>query len=158
MKFVETYNINIDTQGVWSTGFNTCMFLCIKTNKSMIGWHYGADNMNGLNMQRVKCILDTIPCVNEAFLIPGVDRNDDLSLKKDCKTMQYFPHMDPNASRDWFLSFIGQYKWAGDIQIKPVIKHYKEFVYVTRNHETPIIKRDDILFNIGCCFDAEKDT
>lgn len=158
MKFVETYNINIDTHGVWSTGFNTCMFLCIKTTNSMIGWHYGANNMNGLNMQRVKCVLDTILCVDEALLIPGVDRNDDLSLKKDCKTMQYFPHMDPNASRDWFLSFIGQYKWARDIQIKPVIKHYKEFVYVTRDHETPIIERNDMLFDKGCCFDAEKDT
>ena len=57
MKFVDTYNINVDNKdGIFTMGLSTCMFLCIKTTKSIIGWHYGAENMNELNMKRINCL------------------------------------------------------------------------------------------------------
>jgi hypothetical protein len=61
MKFVDTYNINIgDNNGIFTMGLSTCIFLFIKTTKSIIGWHFGEKNMKGLNMERINCLLNTI--------------------------------------------------------------------------------------------------
>ena len=74
MKFVDTYNINVDNKdGIFTMGLSTCMFM-YKTTKSIIGWHFGAENMNGLNIKRIKCLLNTIKDddVIKVYLVPGV--------------------------------------------------------------------------------------
>ena len=81
MRFVHTYNINInDKRGVYTMGLSTCMFLCIKPTNSTIGWHFGAENMIGYNMDRITSVLDIIKPedVLKVYLIPGVDRDNNL--------------------------------------------------------------------------------
>ena len=85
MKLVNTYDIDIVGNGEITTmGLSTCMCLCIITKHGIIMWHYGILNKtNGLNMKRVSTLLNTIKNedVIHVYLIPGIDRNKDLSLK-----------------------------------------------------------------------------
>jgi hypothetical protein len=157
MKFVDTYNINIgDNNGIFTMGLSTCMFLCIKTTKSIIGWHFGEKNMKGLNMERINCLLNTIKekDVIKVFLVPGIDRDNSLAIKKDCRTMKYRLNTNPIKSRDWFLNFIKSYKWSNKLKILEHVKHYKEIVVFNGNGYN--YGRDDVYFDKMCKHNAEK--
>ena len=45
--FCEMGNIQVHPTHVWTTGLNTCIFMCIKTTKCYIGWHFNASNITG---------------------------------------------------------------------------------------------------------------
>ena len=156
MKFVNTYDINIDNIGVWTMGLSTCMFIGIKTTKSFIGWHYGAENMYGLNMKRILCLLKTIKDedVLRVYLIPGADRDKDLSLTKDCRTMKYRPNTIPTESRDWLFNFMRIYNWWDKLETLEPVEDYKEIVKINRiGYEHG---RNDELHDMMCIQDAEK--
>ena len=109
MKAVYTGDINIDADGVWTTGLSTCMFLCIQTSDAYVGWHFADANTNGDNMRRVHAILRTLKEVQHIFLVPGVDRDENYALKAACRTMRYRPGTDPHKSRDFFLQVLRSY-------------------------------------------------
>ena len=157
MKFVDTYNINVDNKdGIFTMGLSTCMFLCIKTTKSIIGWHYGAENMNELNMKRINCLLKTIKDddVIKVYLVPGVDRDKNLIIKKDCRTMKYRQNTNPTESRDWFFNFLKIFKWSEKLEVLEHVKHYKEIVIFNRDGYN--YGRDDVYFDKMCNQDADK--
>ena len=112
-------------------------------------------------MSRVKCLLDTIQLLDviKVFLVPGVDRNKDLSLKADCRTMVYRPGTNPERSRNWFMAFIQSYRWSQSLEILPPVNHYKELVVFEKDETKQYActyGRDDDFFDSVCIVDAEK--
>ena len=164
MKLVNTYDIDIVGNGEITTmGLSTCMCLCIITKHGIIMWHYGILNKtNGLNMKRVSTLLNTIKNedVIHVYLIPGIDRNKDLSLKSNCRTMLYRPNTNPTESRDWFLSFMEKYPWFTNLQVLNNVEHFKEFVIFHKNGNEYGYKygRDESLFDSLCIIDSEQMT
>ncbi len=155
MRFVHTYNINInDKRGVYTMGLSTCMFLCIKTTNSTIGWHFGAENMIGYNMDRITSVLDIIKPedVLKVYLIPGVDRDNNLCIKSDCRTSKHRPDLNPSKSRDWFFNLVNSYDWSDKMTIQPSVGHYKTIV--TFDGE-PRCQRNDAFHDSMCVQDAE---
>lgn len=152
MKFVDTYDVNIG-DSVWTMGLSTCMFLCLHTKTAIIGWHFGAENMNGHNMKRVSCLLHSATTVTKAYLVPGIDREKDLSLKQTSRTMRYRPGTIPTQSRDWLLHFLAQFAWFRQLQILNPVQHYKEIV--TFDSVGCKYTRDDALFDKMCIQDAD---
>lgn len=151
MKFVHTYDVNIGNS-VWTMGLSTCMFLCLQTKTAIIGWHFGAENMIGLNMNRVSCLLHSATDVTKVYLVPGIDREKDLSLKRTSRTMQYRPGTIPTRSRDWLLHFLTQFAWSSQLQILKPVQHYKEIV--TFGSEGCKYTRNDAIFDNMCIQDA----
>ena len=162
MKLVDSADIGIIGKGkIFTMGLSTCMCFVVITLKAVIMWHFSSQNINGVNMARVKCLLDTIqsPDVIKVFLVPGVDRNQDLSLKADCRTMVYRPATNPERSRNWFMAFIQSYHWAKGLEILPPVNHYKELVVFERDETKQYAYtygRDDDFFDSICIVDAEK--
>jgi len=157
MQFVHTYDIGIVADGNIATmGLSTCMCLCIITKRGVILWHYGATNIRGVNMNRITALLNTIKTedIIRVYLVPGVDRNKDLSLKTDCRTMQYRPNTNPYESRDWLFSFLQKYTWNKKLEVINHVKHFKEIVVF--NKEGVKYGRDDTFFDRMCVCNAEK--
>jgi len=153
-RAVFTGDIAIDTDAVYTCGMNTCMFLCISTKKYVIGWHFSWENTQGLNMLRVRHLLDTVKDVQNVCLIPGADRQIDLSLNPECRTMREHPNVDPQFSAEYFIDFISQYEWADNVRVCWPINHYKEFVRFDRKDGRPCIARNDEAFDKMCYYDA----
>lgn len=126
-------------------------------------WHFSSENINGDNIAKVKCLLNTIKKsdVIKVFLIPGIDRNKDLSLKSDCRTMIYRPDTNPEYSRNWLMTFIESYSWSKSLEILPNVNHYKELIIFEKDETRKInfnytYGRDDEFFDSMCTLDAEK--
>jgi hypothetical protein len=151
-----TGDINVDPDGVWTTGLNTCIFLCIETSNGYIGWHFSSENADGLNMRRVHAILSTITGVKHAYIVPGVDRNEDMSLKATSRTMRLKPHIDPYKSRDFFLGVLRHYSLLDVARQSTGLNHYKQFVFFGKEYRAPAFGRDDAAFDSGCVRDGEK--
>ena len=164
MKFVNSADIDIIGEGkIFTMGLSTCMCFVVITKKCIIMWHFSSQNINGDNMVRVKVLLNTIKSedVEKVFLVPGIDRNKDLSLKADCRTMIYRPNTNPEYSRNWFMDFIKSYSWAKNLEILPSVKHYKELIIFKKNNTKKInfsyiYKRNDKIHDSMCLLDAEK--
>ena len=161
MKIVHAYNIDIIGNGkIFTMGLSTCMCLCVVTKKGIIMWHYGIPNTTGLNMNRVSSLLNTIQNkdVIRVYIIPGIDRNTDLSLKTNCRTMLYRPNTNPTESRDWFMSFMAKYPWFSRLELLERVAHYKELVifHKTDKEHGYNYGRDDVFFDSLCVLDAEQ--
>lgn len=152
MAFVHTYDVHIG-KSVWTMGLSTCIFVCIRTENAVIGWHFGAENMKGVNMNRISCLLHLQTNIKEVYLIPGVDRQNDLTLKQSSRTMRYRPDTDPAASRDWLFTYLASFSWSNQIKILAPPRHYKEIVIVSL--DSILYKRNDAVFNAMCIEDAE---
>jgi len=155
-SFCEMGNIQIHKKEIWTTGLNTCIFLCIKTKKCYIGWHFNYCNTRGVNMNRIKFILDSIKKNEfiEGYIIPGEDRNKDLSLKPNCKTMKMNKQTNPFESRNYFLYILKKYKWYKKISHKNPVKSYKHFIMLDKDGLKKA--QNDNLFNENCILDAGK--
>lgn len=162
MKLVNTADIGIIGKGkIFTMGLSTCMCFVVITKKCIIMWHFSSQNVNGVNMVRVKSLLDTIKLsdVIKVFLVPGVDRNKDLSLKFDCRTMMYRPNTNPEQSRNWFMNFIQSYSWTTNLEILQHVDHYKELVVFEMDESKRYgytYGRDDNFFDNMCILDADK--
>jgi|LakMenE18May11ns_1017448.scaffolds.fasta_scaffold9188949_1 hypothetical protein len=164
MKLVHSADIGIISEGkIFTMGLSTCMCFVVITKKCIIMWHFSSQNINGVNMARVKGLLDTIklPDIIKVFLVPGIDRNEDLSLKADCRTMVYRPDTNPEHSRNWFMAFIQSYSWAKSLEILPHVNHYKELVIFEKDETKKInfaytYGRNDDFHDSMCILDAEK--
>ena len=158
---IPTGDIGIDRDKIWTTGLNTCIFLCIRTETSYIGWHFSSDCMGyGLNMARVKAVLDTIKNVINVFIVKGDDRDDELKLKPNSRTLQYRPELRNNTtqSRDFLLNFLNKYSWFKEAVIEKGVGNYKEFVLFGKGLPKPIYIRNDKLFDDICIVDGGKMT
>jgi hypothetical protein len=159
MRFVNTYDVNIsansDTSGIWTMGLSTCTFLCIKTKKTIIGWHFGADNMTGLNMMRINCLLNSIhdKDVLRVYLVPGIDRDEELAIKKTSRTVKYRPDTVLTRSRDWLLNYIKIFNWSYKLEVLGHVHHRKELVVFNRQGYT--YGRNDDFHDKLCIQDAE---
>ena len=164
MKLVHAFDIDMVGNGeIVTMGLSTCMCLCVVTNKGIIMWHYGILNKTkGMNMNRVSALLNTIQDkdVIRVYLVPGIDRNADLSLKPDSRTMMHRPNTDPTASRNWFVSFMAKYPWFSRVQVLEHVAHYKELVvfHKTDKQHGYNYGRDDAFFDRLCVLDAEQMT
>jgi len=155
---VPTGDVAIDNDAVWTCGMNTCMFLCVQTKNAVVGWHFSWENTQGFNMRRVKALLNTVKDVQHAYLVPGADRQRDLSLKPECRTMRLHTHVDPTASFRFFADFIRQYPWHDKIIVTSPLQHYKIFVQYSKRLSRPTFARDDAAFDKICYVDGEKQT
>jgi hypothetical protein len=108
--------------------------------------------MNGHNMKRVSCLLHSATTVTKGYLVPGIDREKDLSLKRTSRTMRHRPGTIPTQSRDWLLHVLAQFAWFSQVQILNPVQHYK--VIVTFDSEGCKYTRDDALFDKMCIQDA----
>ena len=161
MKFVHAYNIDMVGNGkIFTMGLSTCMCLCVVTKNGIIMWHYGIPNTTGLNMKRVSALFNTIQNkdVIRVYMVPGTDRNTDLSLKANCRTMLYRPNTNPTESRDWFMSFMAKYPWFSRLELLEHVAHYKELVvfHKTNKEHGYNYGRDDNFFDSLCVLDAEQ--
>ena len=106
-------------------------------------------------MNRIKTILNTIKDndVISGFIVPGVDRKTDLSLKHNCKTMIYQKGLDPYKSRNFFISFLKKYNWFRKLVKTQSFESYKTFIVI--NKDGLCTWQDDKRFDAGCVFDAE---
>lgn len=166
MKLVNTSDIDIINKGeIFTMGLSTCMCFVVITKKSIIMWHFSSENIYGYNMSKIKCLLDSIKIsdVKKVFLVPGIDRNKDLSLKSDCRTMIYRPNTNPEYSRNWFMTFIKSYSWTKSLEILPNVEHYKELIVFEKDESKKInfgykYGRNDDFFDKTCSLDAEEMT
>ena len=99
--------------------------------------------------------------LKRVFLVPGIDRNKDLSLKADCRTMIYRPNTNPEYLRNWFMDFIKSYSWAKNLEILPSVEHYKELIIFEKDKTKKInfgykYGRNDNFFDRTCVLNAEK--
>ncbi len=161
MKFVDTYNIDMIGNGkIFTMGLSTCICLCVVTKNGIIMWHYGICNTTGLNMNRVSALLNTIQNkdVIRVYIIPGIDRNVDLSLKANCRTMLYRPNTNPTESLNWLMSFMAKYSWFSRLEILEHVAHYKEIVIFHKidNEYGYNYDRDDNFFDSLCILDSEQ--
>ena len=156
-EYVETGNIQMNSKRIITTGLNTCIYIVIKTKFAVIGWHFSRDNMSGKNMERIVTIFNNIKdSFVSGYIIPGEDRQRDLTLHKDSRTMKTFPNLDPAESRDFLVSIISKYPWYQKLNQLNRIKNYKQFVIFEKSKELPYIIDDSKLFDSGCNYDAGK--
>ncbi len=161
MKLVPTHQIDIVADGpIGTIGLSTCMCLCIVTKNAAILWHYGILNKTqGTNMKRILALLSTIrdDDVLHVYLVPGADRDRDLALRPDCRTMRCRPNTSRTDSRDWFMNLLKDYSWSSRLQILEQVAHYKEFVVFNKTNNKCLYScgRNDAIFDKICVVDAE---
>ena len=150
----EMGNVNIHKTHIWTTGLNTCIFLCIRTKHCYIGWHFNEINCRGDNMNRINGILNSIKKNEfiEGYIIPGCDRNRNLSLKSDCFTVKCNPQIDRLESGNYFISKLKKFKWFKKLKKFPPVKSYKHFIILNKNGFG--WWENDKEFDKGCVFDA----
>ena len=79
---VLTGEISLSTEGVWTTGLSTCIFVCIRSGRGpFVGWHFAASNAEGERMDRVRGILRTLVGTERAYLVPAVVQDDAVSSR-----------------------------------------------------------------------------
>ena len=95
--------------------------------------------------------------VIRVYIIPGIDRNIDLSLKANCHTMLCRPNTNPTESRDWLMSFMSKYPWFSRLKLLEHVAHYKEIVifHKTDKEHGYNYGRDDNFFDSLCVLDSE---
>ena len=158
-NFVNTNDIQINKNMLVTCGLNTCMFICIRTSSYLVGWHASKANSLGVNMKRISFILNRINKKEfiEGYIIPGIDRKKDLSLKKDCRTMKIYPNTDPVYSRNFILDTLRQYPWGKKMKVLHRVTDYKHLIFFTINRSKPFEVKDKDFHDKTCCFDGGKD-
>jgi hypothetical protein len=156
-NFVNTGNVQVHPTRLVTCGLNTCIFVCIQTEKGLIGWHASSDNMKGFNMKRITTILNTVTSknFNRGFIVPGVDRTKDLLLKRDCRTLKVFPETNVAASRDFLFNVLSTYSWGSKLRCLPgLVKNYKHLVYVDADESFPYVFADESFHDNACIVDG----
>ena len=145
-----------------TTGLNTCMFIVVRTELVTIAWHAKCAR-DTPNIQEIKAVFRRVGKkygrFERGFVIPGVDRDEDLNLKPTCRTMRVFGPMglDPRESKEFILGLLGEFDWSKRLEKLAPPEHYKDFIVIDRYYELPWAFSDVSQFDKCCTFDAERD-
>lgn len=125
MNLVETGTIKMvkgkDCQLV-TTGLNTCIFVVVKTSLGIIGWHATSQSSLRSSISTVRrAFKELVSFENFAcgFIIPGVDRDENLDLKPDCRTMRVMGP-DPRESKLFILGVLADFWWADRLEVRAI--------------------------------------
>lgn len=161
MKLAETGQLLIvdSSSYVFTTGLNTCIFVVVQTAGPTLAWHAKHDpSAIALVRGEFKKVGSTYGRFIRGFVIPGVDRDDNLNLKPASRTMRELgAFTDPARSKNFILGFLSEFGWASQLVTVSPPNHYKDFVVVDPNHDLPFAFSDVARFDAGCCYDGEKD-
>ena len=146
---------------VLTTGLNTCIFVVVQTEGPTLAWHATHEHQPSViahlraEFQKVG---STYGRFIRGFIIPGVDRDADLNLKPNSRTMRELgAFTDPAASKNFILGILSEFECAKQVMTVPPPNHYKDFVVVDPNHKLPFAFSDVPRFDAGCVHDAEVD-
>lgn len=106
-----------------STGFNTCIFVVVKTSSGIIGWHATSQSSMGISISAIKgTFKEQVTSENFicGFVIPGVDRDENLDLKPACRTMRENFFQDPTASKRFILGILADFWWAESLEVSDI--------------------------------------
>ena len=136
-----------------TTGLNTCIFVVVKTSNMLIGWHASLSSPTDQVVRAFNMVDSSdFEC---GFIIPGVDRDTNLDLKRDCRTMRAQPWGDASESKRFILGTMDQFKWADQLVVLPILTDFKDFVVFDHAHARPYTFSDPSLFDEGCEVNAE---
>lgn len=144
---------------VFTTGLNTCFFVVVQTEGATLAWHAKHDPSALSQLRKeFKKVGSTYGRFIRGFIIPGVDRDDNLNLKPTSRTMRELgAFLDPAASKNFLMGFLAEFDWAKQLVTVAPPRHYKDFVFVDPNHDLPFAFSDVARFDTGCTFDGEVD-
>ena len=153
-------------QYVITTGLNTCIFIVVNTEKCTLAWHASLRSTNGKSVfhsniinkfhNEFKKVGNEYGKFKRGFIIPGVDRDENLNLKLTCRTMIEI-NPDPTESKNLILGTLKEFKWYKKMIIMHPTNNYKDFIIVDSNHEYPFYYSDISQFDAGCIYDGEID-
>ena len=149
---------------VVTTGLNTCIFIVVNTTVCTLAWHASLVSTQGLPTfqsnvigsfrSQFKKIGNSYGKFVRGFIIPGVDRDENLNLKPTCRTMRELAP-DPTESKRLILGFLKEFKWYNLMVTVSPPSSYKDFVVVDPTHNRPFYFSDVAQFDAGCTYDAE---
>ena len=160
---VQTGCITISNDRIFTCGLNTCVFVAIRTQRGqLIGWHASSQNMvpGDEAMAEVDWLFASIKRnkdVERCFIVPGVDRAADMTLKPDCRQMREIPGTEPRESWTFYSGVLQRYNLLQHAEFLPPPGSYKDFIVFDRTHETPYTVHDPAAFDRNCGYDGERD-
>lgn len=152
---------NEEKNKIMTVGLNTCMFIVIFTKKTIFGWHYNKQrNIDDYDIINYLNYIEKNNLFKAGFIIPGKDRNIDLSLSENSTTVLYNPIIDRNKSRDYMLNILKKYSFFSKIDIrKPLTKNsifvLAQFKKSSKNKYEIVTWEDPAMWQGGCLFDAD---
>ena len=105
-----------------TTGLNTCIFVVVKTSVGIIGWHATSQSSLRSSISAVRRTFEEQVSLKNfvcGFVIPGVDRDENLDLKPDCRTMRVMSP-DPTESKLFILGVLEDFWWANRLEVSAI--------------------------------------
>jgi hypothetical protein len=164
---VQTSHVQVHPSQLVTTGLNTCIYVVVKTRRSIIGWHASSENVLGDNMGTVRAAFQKVNSSQggvgrfdrsgfvRGFIVPGVDRDDNLDLRLDCRSMLMHPWIDPTQSRRFVRGVLAEFDWGNKLEILASPQSYKDFVVCDAAHAEPYTFSDVAMFDDNCTYDGE---